>query len=53
MKKKQTDPLLDPLHKVIGDWGVVEFVLCVIFFPLSLIYIGFRLLQEMSNEEED
>lgn len=50
-KKKQPEPL-DPLFRVIGHWGLFEFVLCVIFFPLSLFYILFRFLQELSKEEE-
>lgn len=51
-RKEEKDPLLDALHRVIGDWGLFEFVLCVIFFPLSIFYILFRFLQELSKEEE-
>ena len=46
--KQQYD--LGLVHRVIGEWGLFEFALCVIFFPISLFYIGFRLLQESSRE---
>jgi len=43
-------PDLGVVHRVIGEWGIFEFVLCVIFFPISLFYIGFRILQESARE---
>lgn len=41
----------DPLNRVIGNWGIFEFILCVIFFPISLFYIIFRVAQEISRDE--
>jgi len=38
--------LLRTLKKVIKDWDLFELFVAVIFFPLSLIYIAFRMLQE-------
>jgi hypothetical protein len=39
--------LLKAYQKVTKDWGVFEFVLMIVFFPLSLLYLAFRMLQEM------
>ena len=37
---------LKTFQKVIKDWWILEIVLFVIFIPFSLIYVGFRLVQE-------
>ena len=37
---------LKTLQKVIKGWEVFEIVCTVIFFPWSLIYIAFRMVQE-------
>jgi hypothetical protein len=40
------DKVIEAFKKVIEDWGVLEVIFTVIFFPWSLLYIGFRLIQE-------
>ena len=37
------------LHKVVKDWEVIEIIGAVIFIPWSLIYIAFRIYQEMED----
>ena len=39
------------INAVMGDWDVVEFFFCVLLFPLSLLYILFRILQELGKEQ--
>ena len=46
---KNQDPLLKSFKKVTADWDVVEFVLCVVFLPLSLLYIALRMAQEYED----
>jgi hypothetical protein len=43
-------PEKDALDRVIENWGLFEFVMCLIFFPYSLFYILFRVIQESSKD---
>lgn len=43
------DKEMEALKRVISDWGVFEVILVIIFFPWSLLYIGFRLIQEYES----
>ena len=45
--KNMEDNLLVAIRKVVKDWGLLEVVLCFIFFPLSLFYILLRVFQEI------
>ncbi len=40
------DKLFKATKKVVEDWGIVEAVFFVIFFPISLAYLLFRIFQE-------
>jgi len=40
------DKLMATIKKVVEDWDLFELVLTVLFFPYSLIYIAFRIVQE-------
>lgn len=45
------------LKRVVRGWGVFEIVMVVIFFPLSLLYVLVRFIQEYKSyntpEEDD
>lgn len=40
------DELTKALKRVVEDWGIVEIVLFVMFFPFSLLYVLVRYIQE-------
>lgn len=40
------DKLFITLQKVVKDWDVFILIVAVICFPWSLVYIGFRIIQE-------
>jgi len=42
-----------PRRWVIKDWDVTSVILFVLLFPLSLIYIAFRFLQEWEPSDGD
>jgi hypothetical protein len=41
------DTLLKAFQKVTRDWEAFEIVVFIVLFPLSGIYLAFRMLQEM------
>jgi hypothetical protein len=45
-KEEERGSLIKALQKVIKDWDIIELLLMVGFFPWSLIYLVFRVLQE-------
>jgi len=45
--------IISTLQRVIKDWGVTSVILFVLLFPLSLIYIAFRFLQEWEPSDGD
>lgn len=42
--------IISAFKKVIKDWGILEILLVVAFTPFSLIYMGFRFIQEWEQE---
>ena len=46
IKMEFVEKLMKTLKKVIEGWDILEFFLAFIFFPLSLLYILFRVIQE-------
>jgi len=42
------DPL-KALNRVVQDWNLLNYLLIVIFFPLSLGYVVFRMIQEIDK----
>lgn len=40
------DKILNAAGIVIDNWGIVELIVFVIFFPWSLLYLCMRILQE-------
>lgn len=43
---------MDALKRVVEDWGVIEIVLLVMFFPFSLLYVLVRYIQEYGTNVE-
>ena len=52
-----SEEMLYALKRVVRGWGVFEILMVVIFFPLSLLYILVRFIQEYKSydtpEEDD
>jgi hypothetical protein len=49
-KSIDDDPIeefIRTLQRVIQDWGIFELFMVIIFLPFSLLYIAFRMIQEM------
>ncbi len=44
--------LMKTTKTVIAKWDILELVLAVIFFPWSLLYIAFRVVQKWEIENE-
>ena len=40
------DQFMKTLKYVIRNWGIIELLIVAVFFPWSLVYIGFRMIQE-------
>jgi len=40
------DKFIKVFQKVIMGWDFVELFFCIVLFPWSLLYIGFRMIQE-------
>jgi hypothetical protein len=38
--------IIKTFQKVIEGWGLLEILLFFIFIPFSLVYVGFRFVQE-------
>jgi len=41
---------IDAFKVVVKDWEVGEAILCVVFFPIAIVYIFIRLMQEVKIE---
>jgi len=38
---------LKALHSVVDDWEFIEIILFILFIPISLVYLGIRVFQEI------
>jgi len=43
------EKILKAFQKVIRDWSVIEVFLTIVFFPWSLIFIAFWIIQEYKS----
>ena len=50
--KKFINKFIKTVQRVMSDWEFMMIALVVLFFPWSLIYVGFLIFQEWEVEEE-